>query len=71
MLPIHDLGATAFCVCPLFLRQKIINNAVFHHRCYVNAGVFALDVATDFECGGLGGAVSAPGGPGGAPEQNM
>ena len=34
----------AFVLC--LLRQKIINNAVFRHRCDVYAAVFALDVAT-------------------------
>ena len=34
----------AFVLC--FLRQKIINNAVFRHRCDVYAAVFALDVTT-------------------------
>ena len=37
MLPIRDLCVTAFCVCPLFLRQKIIIN--FATFCYV---VFTL-----------------------------
>ena len=43
---IRDLCATLFAFVLCFLRQKIINNAVFRHRCDVYAAVFPLDVAT-------------------------